>query len=243
MSKTNEHKPLVDGHSGNRVSSAVWPVSTRKVVATGKAAQRRRDWIMQERWWIILADRPVMRVLFLLNTLLIAIASLLVIILGLTIWYLLLLPLLLFVGLLLVPIFLASRRSAEAGQSALAALAHESKSSADAFSLSTRKGKSQPDTLTLKNQTDQLADTAPSTPVPVDQPLVRVLETYDLSSTPVEHFLTETGQHALVHASESKHWTYTSMETHTLGNRVLDDQNWQTSDLEMPEFLKSEQDE
>ena len=56
MLKDDEQGPRVPWRHVNRVSSAAWPVNRRREVGTGKAAQRRRDWVMQGRWWIILVD-------------------------------------------------------------------------------------------------------------------------------------------------------------------------------------------
>ena len=87
MIKDDERNPRAAGRYVNRVSSAVWPANIRRVVATGKGAQRRRDWIMQRRWLVILADALSMRALLVLTTLLVVISSLLVAILGLHFWY------------------------------------------------------------------------------------------------------------------------------------------------------------
>jgi hypothetical protein len=144
MIKGNEQKPHVDGRQRNRVSSAVWPVNVRRVVATGKAAQRRRDWIMQGRWWIILVDALSMRILFILTTLLVVVSSLFVAALGLRFWYILVIPLLLFLFLLIVPFFLASRTVIEATPSGLSMFAQEFRSSAGMLSLYAQELKSNP---------------------------------------------------------------------------------------------------
>lgn len=204
MIKGGGCQPQVERRRVNRVSSAVWPASTRRGVATGKAAQRRRDWIMQGRWWVILVDALSMRVLLMVTTLLVVISSLLVAILGLSFWYLLLLPLLLFALMLFMPAFLESRASKEMTLPALSAFAQEFKSSAGMLSLYAQE---------LKSNSGLLSAEAPSTPMPVDQPLVRVLETFDLRKTPIEYFLAdrpaeETGEHALVHYVERDFWVY-----------------------------------
>jgi hypothetical protein len=186
--KNSEHKPRVEWRPINRVSSAVWPMSTRKGVATGKAAQRRRDWIIQGRWWVILVDVLSLRMLLILATLFVVASSLVVAIVGLNLWYLLLLPLFLFGVLLIVPRYLASQ---EPG-----------KVLAPAFSAFTQDLSSEQDALLLET---------PVTPVPVDPPLVRVLETYDLRKTQIEHFLMieeETGKHRLVECSDNALWGY-----------------------------------
>src|ERR1700757_443520 len=129
MLKYSERKPHVEGRPVHRISSAFWPLSTRKSVATGKAAQRRRDWIMQGRWWVILVDALSMRMLLILTTLLVVVSSLVVAIVGLSFWYLLLLPLLLFAVLLFVPSYLASRVPTEVSSPRLASFTQELKSS------------------------------------------------------------------------------------------------------------------
>lgn len=144
MIKGGERKPHVEGRHGNRVSSAVWPASVRRVVATGKAAQRRRDWIMQGRWWIILADVLSLRILFILTTLLVVVSSLLVAILGLHFWYILVVPLLLFTLLLLAPFFLASRTTVEATPPSLSLFTQELRSSTGILSLYAQELRSNP---------------------------------------------------------------------------------------------------
>lgn len=205
MIKSDERKPQIEQrHVERRVSSAVWPVKTRKGVPTGKAAQRRRDWIVQGRWWIILVDALSMRALLVLTTILVVTTSLLVAILGLHFWYLLPLPLLLFTMLLVVPLFLASRKPVEITPSALpftqemrsssgfiSQYAHELKSSAGMLSQYAHELRSEPGLLTGHS---------PATPMPTAQPLVRVLETYDLRSTQVEHFLGEQSSDTIEHA-------------------------------------------
>lgn len=194
MMTGGERKPHVERRPGNIVSSAFWPMKVRKGIATGKAAQRRRDWIMQGRWWVILVDALSMRVLLVLTTLLVVTTSLLVAALGLSFWYLLLLPLLLFAVLLIVPLFLASRMPVEAVPSSsfaqewksstgfLSQYAQELRSSGGVLSQYAQELRSEPGLLSVE------AD-APATPMPAAPPLVRVLETYDLRQTLVKHFL------------------------------------------------------
>ena len=177
-------------------------MSTRKGVATGKAAQRRRDWIMQGRWWVILVDVLSLRMLLILTTLLVVTSSLVVAIVGLNLWYLLLLPLFLFGVLLLVPRYLASQETGKVFAPAFAAFTQELKNSTSLLALSTQELSSQEGLLSLET---------PETPMPADPPLVRVLETYDLRKTPIEHFLIieeETGKHRLVECSENSLWGY-----------------------------------
>jgi hypothetical protein len=198
MRKAQECHVQVEAHQGNRVSSALWPVSVRKVVATGKAAQRRRDWIMQGRWLLLLADALAVRLLFLLAMGLVVVTSLLVAILGLHFWYLWLIPLALLLGLLLRPFVLTRRRPPEMAPPPISALASDFKSSTGLLSLYTQGLKSQPDIFSFESQPGTfsphseaglLTNETPATPMPEDHPLVRVLETYDLRALPVEHFL------------------------------------------------------
>lgn len=171
MLKGGDRKLHIEQRSADRVSSAVWPVKTRKGVATGKAAQRRRDWIIHGSWWIILVDALSMRILLVLVTLLVVTTSLLVALLGLHFWYLLPLPLLLFALLLFAPRFLASRRPVEITPSS--PFGQEWKSSAGILSQYAQEIRSEPGLLAADAE-------APATPMPVDPPLVRILETYDL---------------------------------------------------------------
>jgi hypothetical protein len=218
MTNEQECHVQVEGHQGNRVSSAVWPVNVRKVVATGKAAQRRRDWIMQGRWLLLLADALAVRLLFLLAMGLVVATSLLVAIMGLRFWYLWLLPLALLLGLLLRPMLLARRRTPEMLPPPMSSLSGEFRSSTGMLSLYAQGLKSQPGVFAFKSQPGTfsprselglLTHEPPATPMPEDPPLVRVLETYDLRSLPVEHFLqvlpTEaTDKHEQVHLSHKE---------------------------------------
>ena len=215
----DERKPHVEQRRVDRVSSAFWPLTTRKGVPTGKAAQRRRDWIMQGRWWILLIDTLQMRILLVLATLLVVGTSLLVALLGLKFWYLLPLPLALFVLPLLVPALLRgqqqeepsaplplpqdmrssagtiSRYAHELRSSAgfLSQYAHELRSSAGMLSPHAHELRSEPGLFASTGEPGLLASVndSPATPMPVEPPLVRVLETYDLRATPFKHFLTD----------------------------------------------------
>ncbi|MEO7022175.1 MAG: hypothetical protein ABI234_18645 [Ktedonobacteraceae bacterium] len=206
MIKGGEHRPHVDLRHVDRVSSAFWPTQTRKGVPTGKAAQRRRDWIMQGRWWIVLVDALSMRVILVLTTLLVVTTSLLVAVLGLHFWYLLLLPLLLFAILLIVPVFLASRTPLEitppsplaqdmrSSTGFISQYAHEMRSSTGFISQYAHELRNSAGILgkyahELRSEPGLLTGETPATPMPVGTPLVRVLETYDLRATPVKHFL------------------------------------------------------
>src|SRR5437899_449356 len=159
-----QRKSLSKKHAVNRVSSAIWPAPARRGVATGKAAQRRRDWIMQGRWWVILFDALSLRALLIIATLLVVVSSLAVAVLGLDYWYLLLLPLLLFLCMLIAPSFLASRGLGEIPPSAFSAFTQEFKSSAGYLSVYAQELKSNSGLLS--------AGSTPETPMPDSSPLV-----------------------------------------------------------------------
>lgn len=212
MIKDDERNPRAGGRYVNRVSSAVWPASIRRVVSTGKAAQRRRDWIMQRRWLVILADALSMRALLVLTTLLVVVSSLLVAILGLQFWYILLVPLLLFLLMLFLPLFLASKMPMEAIPPSLSTFAQEFRSSAGILSLSAQELKSGSGYLAEpRSSPGVLAVEAPATPMPAEPPLVRVLETYDLREVQVKRLLGEilrgeTGEHTVIRRLEKDFW-------------------------------------
>lgn len=175
MLEEEEKKPHVERRSVNRVSSAVWPLNAQRVVATGRAAQRRRDWIIQGRRWTTRTSILSLRVLLMLTTLLVVVSSLLVALLGLRFWFLLPVPLLLFTAVLTLPLFLASTVPPEI-PSSFSGLVQEPRTglpSPHPQDVHSHPGfQQEPKNL--------LAPHTPATPMPVGQPLVRVLETYDL---------------------------------------------------------------
>jgi hypothetical protein len=177
-----EEKLPIAQQRAYRVSSAVWPVNVRRGVSLGKTSQRHRDWIIQGQWGGVLVDALSRRMLFVWATLLVVASSLLVALLGLRFWYLLLLPLLLFALLLILPSFLTKRTVLQMPPPPFSAFSHDFRSSMGLLSLSPQALKSSPDLFSAET---------PSTPMPVDQPLVRVLETVDLRKMPIEHFLKE----------------------------------------------------
>ena len=215
MIKESDDRPCVEKRSVNRVSSAVWPASIRRVVSTGKAAQRRRDWLMQRRWLVLLVDALSMRAIFIVTTLLVVAGSLLVALLGLAFWYILLAPLLLFALMLLLPLFLVSKAAVETPPPVLGTLTQDLKSSTGFLSFATQELQSGPGYLQeLPHSSAPLAVgvNTPATPMPNEPPLVRVLETYDLRETQVRHFFEEMlrgeteGHTALYHQSGADFW-------------------------------------
>lgn len=238
MLKESESKPHVEGRPVNRVSSAVWPLNVRRVVATGKAAQRRRDWIIQERWWVALADVLPTRVLLVIATLLVVVSSLLVAVLGLRFWFLLPLPLLLFLAVLLLPLLLASRVPPETIPSSFSGLAQELRRSTGLLSPHAQELRSNPGFLQelrsnpgflqdlrsnpgflqeLRSNPGLLSSEAPATPMPADPPLVRVLETYDLREPHSRQQLDEvarreTGRYRVVRYPNQDAWQAAATE-------------------------------
>jgi hypothetical protein len=212
MLKEGEKQLHVERRAVNRVSSAVWPLNAQRVVATGRAAQRRRDWIIQGRRWVTLADALPMRVLLVITTLLVVANSLLVAMLGLRFWFLLPPPLLLFLAVSALPLFLASRMPAAPIPSSLSGLVQESRASTGLLSPSPQKPQSSPGFPEHpKSKPGLLASQAPATPMPVGQPLVRVLETYDLRhpqvrEQPREVACRDTGHRRALLAREQSSW-------------------------------------
>lgn len=190
MSKENGYRPRIE----HRVSSAVWPASIRRVVATGRAAQRRRDWLMQRRWLVLLLDALSMRALFALTTLLVVASSLLVAIFGLCFWYLLLVPLLLFSLVLLLPLFLARKTPLPAPPPSLTNLAQELRSSTGISASAEPPRTRSPghfQGVPASSPVLPADGETPATPVPDEPPLVRVLETYNLRETRIRRLFGE----------------------------------------------------
>ena len=240
MIKNSDNKPHVDARSANRVSSAVWPASIRRVVATGRTAQRRRDWLMQRRWLILLVDALSMRAIFILTTLLVVVSSLLVAVLGLHFWYFLLVPLFLFAAMLFLPSFLVSKAPVEAPPPSLSTFAQEFKSSTGLLPFSIQDMRSGPGYFQDLPHSSALLSVgvdAPATPMPAESPLVRVLETYDLRETRVRHFFEEmlrgeTGEHTVIQRHPGRDFWNTApyMTTLDSGTRPLDSEHIPSTD-------------
>lgn len=223
MIKNSDHKSHLEKRYANRVSSAVWPASIRRVVATGKAAQRRRDWLMQRRWLVLLVDALSLRAIFILTTLLVVASSLLVAVLGLAFWYLLLVPLLLFTALALLPSLLVSKAPIEAPPPSLSTFAQEFKSSTGFLPFSSQTLRSNPGYFQDLPHSSALLPAemdTPATPRPADPPLVRVLETYDLREARIRHFFEgmlrggETGEQTVIqHPLNRNFWNAAACPT------------------------------
>lgn len=192
MLKEGEKKPHVERRPGNRVSSAVWPLNVQRVVATGRAAQRRRDWIIQGRRWATLTDALPMRLLLATTTLLVVACSLLVAALGLRFWFLLPPPLLCFLAVLALPLLPVRRVVPETLPSPISGPGQEPHSSTGLLSPHPQEPHSSPGfQQNLESSAGLLASEAPATPMPAGQPLVRVLKTYDLRQPHTRQQLTE----------------------------------------------------
>jgi hypothetical protein len=186
------------------------------------------------------------------------VTSLLVAILGPGYWYFWLLPLGLFCCLLLRPLLPANRHSVDMVQPPVSAFGGDFRSSTGILSLYAQELKSQPgvfsfksqgDVLSVKHQggepvpsTGLLADETPVTPVPDAGPLVRVLETYDLRSLPVEHFLQTSPREEVVRPALVLVTGARSEYSEDEAEDQADEETpfWQRNDLPMQDFPRSE---
>jgi hypothetical protein len=248
--KDNKGKVHIERRISNRVSSAFWPEKVRKVVATGKAAQRRRDWIIQGHWRIILVDLLAGRVLLISTTLLVVASSLLVALLGLRFWYLLLFPLLLFTSLLTMPAFIARPVPVETLAPTLSAFVRERKSSPEILSLDVQERSGQPEVLLVQSNQGILSSEAPVTPMPIELPLIRVLETYDVRSKPGEYYLKSWPGEAssgspLTYSAEKPFWMHIAqtdyLGTNNLSYGPLPSQIGKKGEMPLQEIFKPEQ--
>jgi hypothetical protein len=157
---------LYRAHTFN-VSRALWPARVRRCIATTRAAQRRRMIIMRGMWWSQASYAPLLYILFGAIGSALLIGSVVVAALLLHYWGILLI----FGTLWLAMIVVTSRLlSYEMSHSAAPVPSFHS---------------------THQAQSDLPAAPLlefPETPVPAT-PLIRVLETIDLSASNVEHFL------------------------------------------------------
>ncbi len=148
------------------VSRALWPADVRRSLATGRVAQQRRSLLLKGERWGSLARLLQIDTAQLLFVVALFVGSTILAALLLHMWYVLLIPIFMLsglTGLLVLPWLprLYQRLRSVARQTPRVQGSHS------AFS-------------TMLS--------APETPLPVD-PLVRILETYDLSQTDVEHFV------------------------------------------------------
>jgi hypothetical protein len=163
---------------GSGVSSALWPASAQKCVATSKEAQRRRYMIIKGKRWAALAGYSSVS----LSLVLIVVISMLMsgAVVAALIWHLWYMVL---VAVLLLPLLLNARAKTEV-RSLLTSLRRATQAKA-IRSTREMQGKQ---VLAAKSMDRLHIQVAPRTPMP-EESLVRVLETVDLSQSSVEHFV------------------------------------------------------
>jgi hypothetical protein len=155
MANTKEQQLQAFARRAARVSKALWPTNVRRSIATGRAAQTRRQLIL---------STPALTMNVVGITVLGG-ASILLVAAHLWLLVLLFITSLVVVFLLLVIV----RRRASSMKHGMNSWQY----GAERRSFPGVLGKAH----------------FPNTPMPVEPPLVRVLETFDLSQTNVEHFL------------------------------------------------------
>ena len=172
---TKQLQVVVQRASG--VSSALWPASAQRCVATSKVAQRRRSMIIKgKRWAVFVPYSPLSLSLALIVVTSMAMSGAVVAALAWHQWYMLL------IALLLLPLLLNVRAKTDV--------------QAFLFSLQrTMHARSWPGSGRSEGKQGFPAKGAPlripgepKTPMP-ESPFVRVLETVDLSQSDVEHFI------------------------------------------------------
>lgn len=168
------------------VSQALWPAETRRSLSTGRVAQQRRYMVLRGKWWATLATilEPIVLVMQTATALFTGVLSLLVggsILAALLFhsWIVLLFPaiILSFLSLAIIPsLLLKLKHMPYAGMAGMSYdFQHKSKR--------VPRTRNAPSFPTMRR--------SPETPMPTmpTAPLVRELETFDLSQTGVEHFL------------------------------------------------------
>ncbi len=146
------------------VSRALWPANARRCVPTGRVAQKRRFLIIHWKWWTTLANILHVGLIFILIISSMLLGGMLVAAMVSHRWYLLLMP-----SLILVAV-----------STSMTVVIARSFKLQRAFLSKWQPGMSLPSIFTMRR--------TPQTPMP-STPLVRVLETLDLSQSNVEHFL------------------------------------------------------
>ncbi len=151
------------------VSRALWPANARRCVPTGKVAQKRRSLIIHWKWWTTLANISHVGLIFVLIISSMLLGGMLVAAMVLHRWYLLLMP-----SFVLMTV-----------STSMTVVIARSFKLQRAFLPKWQPGMSLPSIFTMRR--------TPQTPMP-STPLVRVLETLDLSQSNVEHFLDTSGK-------------------------------------------------
>jgi hypothetical protein len=158
------------------VSKAVWPADLPRSLATGKAAQRRRAFILNGKWGALLTKKSAQAgVLLPVSVLSMCVGGAIVAALFWHLWYILLIP----AVILLVSTLVVAPPLAEKVNDMLRSFAPPSARRKRRFS-------GFPSLATTRMM--HAMQRTPETPLPV-APLVRILETFDLSQSNVEHFM------------------------------------------------------
>ena len=171
------------------VSQALWPADTRRSLSTGRVAQQRRHLMLRGKWWSIveMLVAPVVQIMQTAPSFFMGVLTLLVggsILAGLLFhtWAFLLFPALILslLSLAITPIlFLKLRHMPYPGM----------KYGFQPKNTRVPRSHNTPGFPTMRR--------SPETPMPSmpTAPLVRELETFDLSQTGVEHFLDSGAEH------------------------------------------------
>lgn len=160
------------------VSHALWPANVRKGVATGKSAQRRRFMIINASWWTEFLHVAQVLLPLALVFISMVVGGAMVAALVLSFWYLLMIPLAVALMIMMMIFVVAYRILKIDWRRSLLLLWRF-------------RGQEAPD-FPDRDETETpfpMLSTSPETPMPESNPFVRILETYDLSSSDVEHFL------------------------------------------------------
>ena len=173
------------------VSQALWPAETRRSLSTGRVAQQRRYLMLRGKWWATVATilEPIVQIMQAATALFMGVLTLLVggsILTALLFqtWIVLLFPALIlaFLSLAITPsLLLKVKHMPYTGMS---------------YSFQ-HKSNRVPRTRTGNTPSFPTLRRSPETPMPTMPiaPLVRELETFDLSQTGVEHFLESSEEH------------------------------------------------
>lgn len=160
----------------NGVSSALWPASARRCLATSKEAQRRRYMIVNGKKWMLFAPSFSLLLVIVVTMLM---SAAIVAALSWHLWYLLA-----FAALLLLT--LLNMHSRVDMRSMLSNLRWQGRALRAIQRMPVQRATA--GSRVGKGMQHLQGQATPRTPMP-DLPLVRVLETVDLSQSPVEHFV------------------------------------------------------
>ena len=151
------------------VSRALWPADMRHSLATSRVAQQRRKLVIRENWWAKLLATIQASTALTMGAITLCVGGSMLATLLFHTWWLLLFPvsILTLLSLAIMPPLLVKLK--QRLRTSVAQHARELRGTPGLHAASTMRR-------------------SPETPIPVS-PLVRELETFDLSQTGVEHFL------------------------------------------------------